>query len=180
MEHKRRVSYVELGEIYFWTATINKWQNLLEPDDYKDIIINSLQFLSNQEMIDVFTFVIMPNHVHLIWRINKLNGKEKPSASFLKFTAHLFKKKLRKEGFNKLSKYWVDANNKDFEFWQRDPMAIHLFTTDVAYQKMDYIHDNPISRGLVKDPCDYRYSSAKFYELGVKEFSFLKDIRNEF
>jgi REP element-mobilizing transposase RayT len=180
MEYKRRVSHVEIGEIYFWTATINKWLNLLVPDHYKDIIINSLQYLSNHGMIDVFAFVIMPNHVHLIWRINKLNGKEKPSASFLKYTAHLFKKILRKEGDNKLSRYWVDASNKDFEFWQRDPMAIHLFTTDVAYQKMDYIHNNPISRGLVEEPCHYWYSSAKFYEQGIKDFPFLKDLRNEF
>ena len=39
-EHKRK-SFVETGEIYFWTATINKWQYLLKEEKYKDVIINS-------------------------------------------------------------------------------------------------------------------------------------------
>jgi putative transposase len=36
----------------------------------------------------------MPNHIHLIWRTFALNGKETAQGSFLKFTAHEFKKML--------------------------------------------------------------------------------------
>ena len=32
VEHRRK-SYIEIGKIYFWTATINKWQHILETDD---------------------------------------------------------------------------------------------------------------------------------------------------
>jgi REP element-mobilizing transposase RayT len=95
-ENKHK-SYISIGEIYFWTATINNWKHLLETDDYKEIIINSLRYLSEKGKIDVFAFVIMPNHVHLIWRINELNGKETAQGSFLKFTALEFKKKLKIE-----------------------------------------------------------------------------------
>ena len=65
---QQRKSYLEIGKIYFWTATINKWQNLLLEPEFKEIIINSLNHLSNLNKIDVFAFVIMPNHIHLIWR----------------------------------------------------------------------------------------------------------------
>lgn len=41
LEYKRK-SYIEKGEIYFWTATIHKSQRLLEKDAYKDLIIGSL------------------------------------------------------------------------------------------------------------------------------------------
>jgi len=41
----KRKSHIDKGEIYFWTATINKWQQLLEKDEYKDVIIESLQYL---------------------------------------------------------------------------------------------------------------------------------------
>ncbi len=92
--HNKRKLYIELGEIYFWTATINKWQTLLENDDFKEVIIDSLTHLSNKGKIDVFAFVIMPNHIHLIWRINQNNGKETPQGSLLKHTAHAFKKIL--------------------------------------------------------------------------------------
>ena len=45
---------------------------------------------------------------------------------------------------------------------KRDSLAVHLFTQDVAYQKLNYIHANPLAEHwqLVTDPCDYKYSSA--------------------
>ena len=137
--------------------------------------------MSNAGKIDVYAFVIMPNHIHLIWRVKELNGKETAQGSFLKYTAHEFKKQLIKDG-NSLSNYLVNASNKKYEFWQRDSLAIHLFTEKVAYQKLDYLHHNPcaVHWQLVKDPVDYYYSSAGFYFLGEKKFDFLKDLRLEF
>ena len=142
MFQPKRKSHIARGEIYFWTATINDWKNLLEKDEYKDVIIDSLQYLTDQGKIDVFAFIIMPNHLHLIWRINEPNGKESPQGSFLKYTAHMFKKMLKQEGIGKLSAYKVEAENKKFEFWQRDSLAIPLFTREVALQKLNYLHDN--------------------------------------
>jgi putative transposase len=180
-EHKRK-SYIEIGDIYFWTATINNWQMLLQPDEYKQVIIESLEHLSNSGKIDVFAFVIMPNHIHLIWRVNEFNGKETAQGSFLKFTAHAFKRMLVKEGVDRLEDYAVKAPNKKYEFWQRDPLATPLYTREVAYQKLDYIHYNPMAGKwqLVKDPCDYKHSTARYYEMGVKDFAFMKDLREEF
>jgi len=180
-EHKRK-SHIELGQIYFWTATINKWQKLLNDDAYKKVIINSLRHLSAKGKLDVFAFVIMPNHIHLIWRINELNGKETTQGSFLKHTAHEFKKMLIQEDHKGLSNYTVNATNKQYEFWQRDSLAVHLFDENIAYQKLDYIHANPTAEhwALVSDPCDYEYSTAKLYEMGVSEFGFVKDLREEY
>jgi putative transposase len=89
---------------------------------------------------------------------------------------------LRKEGEEKLASYKVDIENKKYEFWQRDSLAIPLFTKKVAIQKLKYIHYNPLAEHwqLVKDPCDYKYSSARYYELNEKNFSFLKDLWVEF
>ena len=143
-ENKRK-SYIEIGEIVFWTATINKWQRLLQMDSYKNVIISSLEYLSNAGKVDVFAFVIMPNHIHLIWRINENNGKETTHASFLKYTAHEFRKMLMEEGSDMLRNYKVNATNKKHKFWQRDSLAVHLNSQDVAYQKLDYIHTNPLA-----------------------------------
>ena len=178
----RRKSYIALGEIFFWTATINKWQRRLWKDDYKNVIVNSLQYLSEAGKVDIFSFVIMPNHIHLIWRVNEMNGKETAQGSFLKYTAHEFKKMLKTDNDNDLACYAVAAANKSYEFWQRDSLAVHLYTKEVAYQKLDYIHYNPCTERwrLVSDPCDYIYSSAKYYMLGQKQYSFLKDLRDVF
>jgi putative transposase len=177
----KRKSNIERGDIYFWTATINKWQRLLEGDGYKDVIVDSLQYLTDEGKIDVFAFIIMPNHIHLIWRINEPNGKESPHGSFLKYTAHKFKQMLKNEGNERLALYKVNAENKNFEFWQRDSLAIPLFTRKVALQKLNYLHNNPLQErwNLVKDPCHYKYSSARYYELNEKNFPFLKDLWDE-
>ena len=172
--HQRKSS-IEIGKIYFWTATIRNWNQLLIYDDFKDVVIESLGHLSGKQLIDVFAFVIMPNHVHLIWRINLLNGKELPSGSFLKYTAHQFKKMLTAD---QLHEYRVDAPNKQYEFWKRDPLAVELYTPDIIYQKLDYVHNNPLSGkwNLSENPIQYEYSSAAFYELGSKQFNFLRHI----
>ena len=69
----RRNSYMEIGKTYFWTATIRNWIHLMKDDRFKQIVISSLEFLSDKGLVDIFCFVIMPNHIHLIWRVNELD-----------------------------------------------------------------------------------------------------------
>src|SRR5690554_2366872 len=79
---------MELRCLYFFTATVLKWHRLLEPDKYKNVIIESLKYLSHIDKIKVYGYVVMPNHVHLIWELLNLNGKELSHASFLKYTPY--------------------------------------------------------------------------------------------
>jgi REP element-mobilizing transposase RayT len=44
--------------------------------------------LAKKRKIEVYAFVLMPNHLHFIWQLLEMNGKEKPHTFFLKFTAH--------------------------------------------------------------------------------------------
>ncbi len=141
-----RKSFIEIGKIVFWTATIKNWNNLLYNDNYKEIIITALTFLSNKEKIDVYGFIIMPSHIHLIWRINEMNGKETSQGSFLKYTAHQFKKLLLKENNDKSLAFKVNAKNKKYEFWQRDPFTININSREIAFQKLEYIHNNPLAK----------------------------------
>ncbi len=53
----------------FFTATLLNWIPLLKDDQYKDTIIRSLHFLKTKQCIKIYAFVIMPNHMHLIWQI---------------------------------------------------------------------------------------------------------------
>jgi putative transposase len=175
----QRKSYTAENKIYFWSATIHKWYNLLMDDDRKEIIISSLKTLSERQLITVYAFVIMPNHIHLIWQLNERNGKETAKGSFMKYTAHQFKKYLSQP---EIENYKVDASNKSYEFWQRDSLGIEIFSRKVAKQKLDYIHRNPISRKwlLAKDDISYHYSSARFYEFGIDEFGFLNSLYTVF
>ena len=129
----------------------------------------------------VYGFVIMPNHVHLIWKNLEMNGKEFPDESFLKFTAHRFKKKLNDNEHLK-EKFRVNKIDRTYQFWQRSPLPIEIFSREMLEQKLDYLHLNPLQShwNLATDPNDYQYSSCSFYEKGDNTFNWLTDYRVDF
>ena len=66
MESSNRKSHTELEKIYYWTTSIHKWNSLLADDRNKNIIIDSLKYLSDLNLITVHAFVIMPDHLHFL------------------------------------------------------------------------------------------------------------------
>jgi len=136
MLHQRK-SYTEINKIYFFTATIHEFRCLLNDDIHKDLIVSYLQELSLKELIKVYGFVLMPNHIHLIWQQINKNGKETAQGSFLKYTAHEFLKRLKEEG--KSREYEVTLANKKHQIWQRDSLSVEIYSRAVARQKLDYI-----------------------------------------
>jgi REP element-mobilizing transposase RayT len=180
MQSAQRKSYHTTNKIYFFTATIHKWLPLLAQQNNYHLIIDYLKKLCDAGLLTVYGFVLMPNHIHIIWQQNKLNGKETPQGSFLKYTAHEFLKKFKAIGQSVL--YEVNATNKKHEIWQRDSLSVEIYNRSVALQKLTYIHFNPVSGKwqLSKDDLSYYYSSARFYNDGVDDFDFLSNLYNVF
>jgi putative transposase len=166
---------MELGEIYFYTASILNWRHLLQTDKFKQIILDSLIYLISKEKIKVYGFVIMPNHIHLIWENITVNGKEMPYASFMKFTGHRFLEELRKANDPMLEQFRVERNSRSHQFWQRNALPIRLYDRKILEQKLNYIHLNPLQEhwNLVNDPNDYYFSSCSYYEQGDNRFNWL-------
>src|SRR5476651_1564001 len=156
----------------FFTATILEWKHLLTPDSFKDIIVNSLLFLKNEKSIVIYGFVIMPNHIHLIWQIQDGFKRDKVQMRFLKYTAQQMKFKLLQTDKFKLEQYRVNAKDREYQFWERNALSVDLWSQKVFEQKLNYIHDNPLQERwqLAEFPEDYKYSSARFYMTGVDEF----------
>ncbi|MCC7030392.1 MAG: transposase [Chitinophagaceae bacterium] len=165
---------------YFYTDTIHNFECLLTDDYLKMMIIQSLKYLVTVGCIEVYAYVIMPNHIHLIWKQLKLNGKESPAGSFTKFTAHQFRNYILSNNLTMVNKFEVNKIDRKMQFWKRDPLAIPLSNEDILIQKLDYIHLNPIKENwnLAKLPEEYRWSSAKFYDTGIDEFKFLTHFRS--
>lgn len=176
---KDRNSRMYLNEVYFWTSTIYQWKHLLKQNKYKQKIIDCLRYLSEKGKVKVYGFVIMPNHIHLLWEMIDVNGKELPHASFQKYTAHAIQADLRTNHPEMLTRFKVDEPQRSFRIWQRDPLAIHIQGEKMAVQKLEYIHFNPLQShwNLCRDPEEYYYSSASFYEKGQSDFDFLTDFR---
>jgi putative transposase len=173
--HGIRKSKVFLNEVYFWTATVLDWKQLFKPDKYKNLLISSLQNLSKRKKVNVYGFVIMPNHVHLIWEALEMNGRELPTASFLKWTAHDLKHDLAAHHPQVLERFAVKASDREYNFWQRDALATELFNRHVCERKLDYVHLNPLQAhwNLANRPEAYPWSSAQFYLTGEDRFGFL-------
>ena len=53
------------------------------------IVVDSLQWLVQKGLVKIYGYVIMPNHIHLMWEQLQMNGKKFPKNSFEKFTAKL-------------------------------------------------------------------------------------------
>jgi len=160
---------------YFYTDTIFEFKHLLKDDTLKMICINSWKYLVDHGLIKIYGYVIMPNHIHLIWKMISLNGKESPAGSFAKFTAHQFKKILAENDAQLLKEYGSSKSDRSYQFWKRDPLAIPLSSQKNLIQKLDYIHNNPIKEKwqLAKLPEEYRWSSAGFYTGMPDEFGIL-------
>ncbi len=173
-----RKSFIQPGDVYFWTATIHQWIHLLYPDHRKEIILSSLCWLKERDLAEIYGYVIMPNHLHLIWKVDQKDRKESVQGTLLKQTAHFLQKELRQNDPNLLSSFKVDASNKNYQFWQRDSLAIRLYSREVMLQKLNYIHQNPVAKkwNLSRDFVAYRYSSAAYYETGIDPFGIVTHI----
>ena len=53
--------------------------------------------------------------------------------------------------------------NQKYKIWQDGNQPMDLFSTSFIYEKLDYIHNNPVEDTIVENPWDYLYSSARDY-----------------
>ena len=163
---------------FFLTATINNWKPLLIKKEYKEIILSTLRFLSQTKGVKILSYVIMPNHIHLIWNIPENQTKGSIQGSLLRFSAQQIKFNMLKSDKKLLEEFKVDAKDREYQIWKRNPLSVEIYTDVVCEQKLNYIHNNPINKkwslSITKE--DYFYSSAAFYETGIDDFGFLTNV----
>ena len=157
----------------FFTATILEWKHLLKQEKYKKIIIESLQYLVIKRRVIINAFVIMDNHIHIIWQINEPHLRKDVQRDFLKYTAQRIKFDLVENHPKVLENFKVNAKDRVYQIWERNPLTVALWSEYALKQKLAYIHNNPVEAGLCIRPEDYEYSSSAFYKTGVDVFGIL-------
>ncbi len=115
----------------------------------------------------------MDTHFHLIWQVLGEHKREDVQRDFLRFTSQQILKNLRNDKSPTLPELLVNTKDRKYQVWQRNSLGIELRTAVVFRQKLEYIHNNPVKTGLCKLSEDYRYSSARFYELNIKDWDFV-------
>ena len=162
--------------VHFFTATILEWKMLLKPEKYKQIIFDSLKYLVVNNRIKLYGFVVMNNHIHIIWQSREGFTREENQQSFMKFTAQMILKDLRNNHPKVLEHFYVNLKDRKYQIWERNPLSIELLTQAVFEQKLEYIHQNLVNAGLCLLHEAYVYSSAKYYILNQDDWRILTSI----
>ncbi|MBC8035054.1 MAG: transposase [Chitinophagaceae bacterium] len=167
--------------IQFFTATILEWKHLFKPDKYKDLLIQSLTFLVQENRAKIYGFVIMPNHIHLLWRIGEAFTREAVQRDFLRYTAQHIKFDLQRQHPKVLERFCVQAGDRKYQFWERNALSVDLLGCRMIEQKLHYIHQNPLQEkwNLAGQPEDYLYSSASYYYQEQDRFGFLTHYKDD-
>ena len=156
--------------MYFLTLQVVFWLDVFTRQNYRDIFIDSLIFCRKNKELDVFGYVIMSNHVHII--VRSKNGKLSDTLRDLKkYTATQIIEGI--ENGNESRRKWLlsemafaarkHKRNSHYQFWTHENHAVELSTGQMMDQRLNYIHENPVKAGIVENAEDYLYSSARNY-----------------
>ena len=164
------MSYTIYRGLYYTTFTILGWNKLLNQEKNIKIILDALDFLVNQNRFTIYSFVIMPNHIHIVYQLNGdiTNGEIKHS--FLGYTA---KKILANMTYSEKAPFLVNKLNRNYQIWKSPSLSVGIESPNFLIQKISYIHNNPHKAGLVEAHGLYKWSSLRSYETGEVEYNFL-------
>ena len=160
-------------ELYFTTTTVIDWVDIFTRPIYKHIVIESLAYCQEQKGLEIYAWVLMSNHLHMIIGTQETDIKLSDILrDFKKFTNKKMmvaiesnQQESRKEWI--LDRCWFAGDNdkkiKKYRFWQEGNHVEQLYSYDFFKQKLDYIHMNPVRQEIVERPEEYLYSSARNY-----------------
>lgn len=156
-------------DIYFLTFQVVGWADIFSRMIYKDILIESMSYYRKHKGLLVFAYVIMPNHIHVIWKA-EFNNLSDLIRDFKKRSLRLIIKEV-KENIKESRREWLlmiftyharfNKRNSGMQFWTHENHAVELNFADMIDQRINYIHENPVRAGWVEKAEEYLYSSAK-------------------
>ncbi len=156
--------------LHFLTFQVVQWADVFTRKIYRDIIIDSFKHCRDHKDLEIYAYVIMSNHIHLLAKSAKgdLSGTirdMKRHTSNQIIDAVQSKEESRREWLLMIFRYAAGGHsrNEEFQVWTHENHAEHIFSNKFIEQKIEYIHNNPVRAGLVENPEDYLYSSARCY-----------------
>jgi REP element-mobilizing transposase RayT len=165
---------IDQGGIYYVSFGVVEWVDVFTRKDYKDIVIESLQYCQQEKGLVIYSWCIMSNHAHLIISVKEKNVSD-VLGDFKKHTSKQIIKAI-KEHPGESRREWVlkifkeagekNSRNSNYQFWQQDNQPKVIYTPTFAAQKLEYIHNNRVDAGIVEKAEEYIYSSARNYYYG--------------
>jgi REP element-mobilizing transposase RayT len=156
--------------LHFMTFQIVDWVDVFTRKVYKDIIIDSFKYSVEQKGLQIFAYVIMSNHIHLIAQ-SSAGRLSDNIRDIKKFTSKKIVETMLEIPESRrdwiINRFRFNAShhnaNKVYQVWTHENHAIFLYSNEFIREKIEYIHYNPVRAGIVEKPEDYLYSSARNY-----------------
>ena len=150
---------------HFLTCTIVGWLPVFNRPELVDIVLNSWKYLVDHRRLEIFGYVVMEDHLHLIAKSSNL---AKEIGDFKSFTARQIIDWLKDRGHQRLldQLVWNKERHKadrDYQLWQEGSHPEQIQSVEMMWQKLEYMHNNPVRRGYIALPEHWRRSSASNY-----------------
>lgn len=171
--------------VYFLTFTVVQWLDVFTRLNHKQAIVDSLNYCIEKKGMQVHAWCLMSNHLHLIASARDGFKLSDIIRDFKKHTAVKIIEQIKSEPESRRNLFLgvfreegkKDARITAYKFWQEDNHAIQLepWQTEIMDEKLNYIHLNPVTEGIVEHENDYLYSSARDYgnSKGLVKIEFL-------
>ena len=168
--HRKRVKhYDEPGRCHELTFSCYRRMPLLTNDPWRELFCQALDGAIERHKYQTFAFVLMPEHVHLLVQPSTDGSGV---SSLLKAIKRPFSYRIKQRLIDAESSLLVKLTVRQrpgvttFRFWQEGPGYDRNPTTPKAVMSaIDYIHENPVRRGLCLRAVDWNWSSARHYLL---------------
>jgi putative transposase len=149
----------------------------------KHVIAGSCNYMQAQGWLVIYGYVIMPNHIHLIVQCQPEHPLMDVMRDFKKFTSKQIIAQLTTDGNDRALDYLRSAvrrpGKQAYAVWEDEYRAKDVTSPDFLWQKLEYIHNNPVQPRwhLVETPEEYGWSSARFYLSGQQTTVAVSDAR---
>ena len=162
--HRRTLKrYEGLGDIRYLTCSCYRQLPLFKNDKIKNGFSAYLGKSRNRLAFKLYAWVLMPEHFHLLLR--PAQGQDVSQvlrgikAGFARTTLNRWR-----ELDARILERITDSSGKT-RFWQTGGgYDRNVYAENEVLEKIAYIHRNPVRRGLVDQPSEWRWSSARSYE----------------
>lgn len=153
------------GDLHFITASCYHRQPLLSSARRRDLLVKVLEEVSQRYQFVIVGYVVMPEHFHLlISEPERWNPSVVVQALKLGVVHRLYPtsaKTRQKRGTLELF-----DNSRPKHFWQHRFYDFNVWSARKHREKLRYIHRNPVKRGLVESPEQWKWSSFRAYAYG--------------
>jgi len=144
--------YYGTQDMHFITCSCFRRRPLLDDPALRTLFLNILEDVRQSYQFVVAAFVVMPEHFHLL--------VSEPERDDLSQVMQVLKQRVARHALSELRGSGTAIPNEE-HFWQRRFYDFNVWSAAKHAEKVHYIHQNPVRRGLVAEPNQWFWSSFR-------------------